>query len=82
MPLPAVSCSCAIRGVHPYPRDMSSSVDPQRDVVDLNADVDPERRADARAWAKKALADSRKRHTPEFFANLRAELGLPAHPAR
>lgn len=76
------SRSCAILGVYPYPRSMSNSTDPQRDVADLNAGVDPQERAEVRAWAKKVLADSRKRHTPEFFADLRAELGLPAQPSR
>lgn len=77
------SCQpCAIRGVRPYHRGMASSADPQRDAVDLNAGVDPQERAEARAWAKTALAEARERQTPEFWARLRAELGLAPRPAR
>jgi hypothetical protein len=79
---PTARWSCAAPGVDPYDRIMSSSADPQHEVVDLNAGVDPQKRAEVRAWAKRVLADSRKRHTPEFFAQLRADLGLPAQPAR
>jgi len=50
--------------------------------VDLNAGVDPQQRAEARAWAKRALADARARQTSQFWANLRAEIGLAPRPQR
>lgn len=73
---------CAAREVLPYHRGMASSADPQRDEVDLNEGVDPEVRAEARTRVRRALAEARQRQTPEWWAALRSEVGLPAQPAR
>lgn len=63
-----------------YPEGMASSADSQRDEVDLNAGVDPEKRAAARVWARKALADARARFDPVARNELRARLGMPPAP--
>jgi hypothetical protein len=41
----------------------------------------PEQLADARQRARVKLAEARERHTPEYWANLRARFGVTADPA-
>jgi hypothetical protein len=64
-----------------YPRSMSSSAEPRRDVVDLNEGADPQQRAEARAWAKRVLAEARAARTPEALAAMRAKIGMPPLPS-
>jgi hypothetical protein len=45
------------------------------------ATATPEQVAQARAGVRRKLAEAATRHTPEYWAALRARLGLPARTA-
>lgn len=45
------------------------------------SDATPEQVAEVRAMMRRKLAEARGRHTPEYWAALRARLGLPARTA-
>lgn len=75
------SMTVPLAGRGGYPRGMPSSADQQPEAVDLNAGADPQERAEARAWAKRVLAEARARRTPERLNEMRAKVGMPPLPA-
>ena len=62
-----------------YSGVMGQDANPQP-TVDLNEGVDPVKRAEARAWAKRVLAEARAQRTPERLNEMRAKIGMPPVP--